>query len=117
MKERIVETIQLFRAATLQQMNKKKKEKKNKKIININEKSTKNVKIKEIVKKKFSKKEKNFDTMMFEVVDVKNSNAKIFMKYHIDDTTTILNNFMKEKNSKKNKNESFEKMKKKKTNE
>ena len=77
--------------------------------------------------------------MMFEIVNVKNSDAKIFMKYHIDDTTTISNNFTKfffefenflkkenaaqthekkqKKNSKKNENKSFEKVKKKETDE
>ena len=76
---------------------------------------------------------------MFDDVDVKNLNAKFFIKYHINDTTTISNNFTKfffefesflikesaaqthekeqkkEKNSKENKNS--KKMKKKKTNE
>ena len=83
-------------------------------MINAGEKSTKNVKMKKIVKKKFSKEKENFDIMIFETVDVKNSNAVIFMKYHIDDTTTISSNFTKKKSSKKNKNESFEKAKKKK---
>ena len=32
---------------------------------------------------------------MFDVVDVKNSNAEIFMKYYIDDTTTISNSLTK----------------------
>ena len=86
-------------------------------MISVDEKSTEDVKMKRIIKKKFSKKEENFDTMMFEIVDVKNSNAMTFMKYHIDDTTTISNNFTKEKSSKKNENRSFEKTKKKKTNE
>ena len=86
-------------------------------MISVDEKSAENVKIKKIVKKKFSKKKKNFDTIMFEIVDVKNSNAMIFMKYHIDDTTTISSNFTRKKSSKKNENESFEKMKKKKTDE
>ena len=98
-------------------MNEEKKEKKNEKMINVGEKSTKDVKMKEIVKEKFSKKKKNFDTMMFKVVDVKDSNAMIFIKYHIDDTTTTLNSFTKKKNSKKNKDESFEKTKKKKIDE
>ena len=97
-------------------MNEEKK-KKNEKMINVDEKSTKNVKMKKIIKKKFSKKKENFDTMMFKVVDVENSNAVIFMKYHIDDTTTISDNFTKEKSSKKNENESFEKTKEKKTDE
>ena len=86
-------------------------------MISVDEKSAENVKMKIIIKKKFSKKKKNLDTMMFEIVDVKNSNAVIFMKYHINDTTTISNSFTKEKNSKKNENESFEKTKKKKTDE
>ena len=84
-------------------------------MINVDEKSTENVKIKKIVKKKFSKKKENLDTMMFEVVGVKNSNVVIFIKYHINDTTTISNNFTKKKSSKKNENGSFEKTKKKKT--
>ena len=99
-KERVVETIQLLNAAALQQMNEEKKKKKNEKMINADEKSTKNVKMKRIVKEKFSKKE-NPDTMMSEIVDVKNSNAIIFMKYHIDDTTTTSSNFTKEKSLKK----------------
>ena len=97
-------------------MNEKKKEKKNEEMISVGEESTENVKMKRIVKKKFSKK-KNLDTMIFEVVDVKNSNAVIFMKYYIDDTTTISGSFTKKKSSKKNKNESSEKAEKKKTNE
>ena len=97
-------------------MSERKKKEKNKKMISVGEEPAKDVKMKKIVKKKFSKKE-NFDTMMFEVADVKNSNAVTFMKYHIDDTTTISSSFTKEKNSKKNENESFEKTKKKETNE
>ena len=62
-------------------------------MINVNEKSMKNVKMKKIVEKKSSKKKKNFDMMIFEIVNVKDSNAEIFMKYHIDDTMTISNNF------------------------
>ena len=62
-------------------------------MLNVGKKLVKNVKIKKIVKKRFSKEKENFDTMMFEAVDVKNSNAEIFMKYYIDDTTTISNNF------------------------
>ena len=73
--------------------------------------------MKKIVKEKFSKKKKNFDTIMFEIVDVKDPNAIIFMKYHIDDTTTTSSSFTKEKSSKKNENESFEKAEEKKTNE
>ena len=55
--------------------------------------------------------------MMFEIVDVKNSNAMIFIKYYINDTMTISSSFTKEKSSKKNENENFEKTKKKKTDE
>ena len=98
-------------------MSEEEKEKKNEKMISVGEKSTKDVKMKRIVKKKFSKKEKNLDIMMFGIVDVKNSNAVIFMKYHIDDTMTISDSFTKEKSSKKNENESFEKAKEEKTDE
>ena len=98
-------------------MSEKKKKKENEKMISADEKSTKNVKIKRIMKKKFSKKEKDLDIMMFKIVDVKNSNAMTFIKYHIDDTTTISSNFTKEKNSKKNENESSEETKEEKTNE
>ena len=90
-KRRIVETIQLFNATTLRQMSEEKKKEKNKKMMNVDEKSAKNVKMKKIVKKKSSKEEKNLNTIMFEVVDVKNSNAKTFMKHHIDDTTSTSN--------------------------
>ena len=98
-------------------MSEKKEKEKNKKMINVGEESTKNVKMKKIVKKKFSKKEENLDIMIFEVADVKNLNAVIFMKYHINDTTTISSSFTKEKNLKKNEDESFEKTEKKEINE
>ena len=97
-------------------MSEKKKEKENEKMISVGEEPAEDVKMKRIMKKKFSKK-KDFDTMMFETVDVKDSNAMIFMKYYIDDTTTTSSSFTKEKNSKKNENKSFEEAKKKKTNE
>ena len=64
-------------------------------MINVDEKPAKNVKMKKIVEKKFLKKKKNFDTMMFDAIDVKNSNAMIFMKYYIDDTITTSSNFTK----------------------
>ena len=86
-----------------------------------------------------SKKKENSDIIMFDVVDVKNSNAEIFMKYYIDDIITISNSITKiffefesflkkesaaqmqkkkqKKKLTKNKNESFEKTKEKKTNE
>ena len=98
-------------------MSERKKEKKNVKMISVDEKPTKNVKMKRIVKEKFSKKKENLDTIMSEVVDVKDSDAVTLMKYYIDDTTTTSSSFTKEKSSKKNENESFEKTKKKKTNE
>ena len=98
-------------------MSEKEKKKKNEKMISVGEKLTENVKMKKIVKKKFSKKEENLDTIMFEVVDVKNSNAVTFIKYYINDTTTISSNFTKKKSSEKNENKSFEKTKEKKTNE
>ena len=97
-------------------MSEREKEEKNEKMISAGEKSAENVKMKKIVKKKFSKKE-NLDTMMFEIVDVKNSNAVIFMKYYIDDTTTISSSFTKEKSLKENEDESSEEAKKKKTDE
>ena len=95
----------------------KKRKKKNEEMINADEKSTEDVKMKRIVKKKFSKEKKDLDTMMFEIVDVKNSNAMIFIKYHIDDTIMISSSFTKKKNSKKNENKNFEKTEKKKTDE
>ena len=109
--------IQLLSAAALQQMSEEEKKEKNEKMISVGEKSTEDVKMKEIIKKKFSKKEENLDTMIFEIVDVKNSDAVILMKYHIDDTTTISSSFTKEKSSEKNENESFEKTKEEKTDE
>ena len=64
-------------------------------MINVDEEPAKDVKMKKIIKKKFSEKKEDFDIMMSEIVSVKNSNAKIFMKHHIDDTTTISNSFTK----------------------
>ena len=98
-------------------MSEKEKEKKNEKMINAGEKPAENVKMKKIVKEKFSKEKENLDTMMFEIVDVKNSNAVTFMKYHIDNTTTTSSNFTKKKSSKKNEDGSFEKTEKEKTDE
>ena len=98
-------------------MNEGEKEKKNEKMISVGEKSTENMKMKKVVKKKFSKKEEDLDTIMFEIVDVENSNAMTFMKYYINDTTTTSSSFTRKKSSKKNKNESFEKTKEKKTDE
>ena len=63
-------------------------------MISVDEKSTENVKIKKIIEKKFLKKKENFDTMMFDVVDNKNSDA-ITIKYHINDITTISSSFTK----------------------
>ena len=98
-------------------MSEKKKKEENEEMISAGEKPAEDVKIKRIIKKKFSKKEKNLDTMMFEIVDVKNSNAVILMKYYINDTITISSSFTKKKNSKKNENDSSEKAKEKKTDE
>ena len=50
--------IQLLNAATLQQINEKKEEEENKKIISVGEKSVKDVKMKKIIKKNFRKKKK-----------------------------------------------------------
>ena len=97
-------------------MSEGKKEEENKKMINADEEPTEDVKMKKIVKEKFSKEE-NFDTMMFEVAGVKNPNAVTLMKYHIDDTMTISSSFTREKNSKKNENESSEEAKEEKTDE
>ena len=115
------------------------KEKKNEKMINVGKKSTKNVKIKKIIKEKFLKKKKNLHTIIFDVINVKNWNAVTVIKYHIDDTIMISRSFTKfsfefenlsekkhatqtqkkkqkkKKNSKKN--ESLKKTKEKKTNE
>ena len=71
------------------------KKKKNEEMINFDKKSTKNVKMKKIIEKEFLKKKENFDTIIFDVVNVKNSNAEIFMKYYIDNTTTISSSFTK----------------------
>ena len=64
-------------------------------MINVDEEPTRNIKMKKIIKKNFLNKKKNFDIMIFEIVDVKNSNAKIFIKYYIDDTTTTSSSFTK----------------------
>ena len=53
------------------------------------------MKIKKIIKKNFLKEKENFDTIIFEIVDIKNSNAEIFIKYYIDDTMTTSSNFTK----------------------
>ena len=47
--------------------------------------------MKELVKKKFEKKKENFRYMMFENLVVKNSNARVSAKYHINDTTSFSN--------------------------
>ena len=98
-------------------MNEEEKEKKNEKMINADEKPAENIKMKKIVKKKFSKKKEDLDIMMFEIVDVKDSDAVIFIKYHIDDTMTTSDSFTRKKSSKKNENENFEETEKKKTDE
>ena len=58
--------------------------------MNIDEKSTKNVKIKKIIEKNFSKKKKDLNTI-FEIVNVKNLITRTFMIYHIDNTIIISN--------------------------
>ena len=116
------------------------KKEKSEKMINVGEKLTENIKMKRIIKKRYLKKKEDFNMMMFDVVNVKNSNAIIFIKYYINDTTSISSSFRKfffefenflkekdatqtqkkkkkkEKNSKKDENESFEKAKKKEIN-
>ena len=95
-KERIVETIFLFSAATLQQMNEKEKKEKKKNTINADEKSAK-MNMKELMKKKFEKKKENFRYVMFEDLVVKNSNMRTSAKYYINDTTSfsnIIENFL-----------------------
>ena len=72
-----------------------KKRKKNEEMISVDKKPTKNIKMKRIIKEKFSKEKEDSDTMMFEIVDVKNSNAETFMKYYINDTTTTSKSFIK----------------------
>ena len=67
----------------------KKKEKK-KNTINADEKSAK-MNMKKFMKKKFEKKKENFRYVMFEDFVVKNSNARISTKYHINDTTSFSN--------------------------
>ena len=57
-RRRKSELIQLLNATTLQQLNEEKKEEKNEKMINVDEKSAKDVKMKRIVEKKFSKKKR-----------------------------------------------------------
>ena len=71
------------------------KKEKNEKIINVGEKLAKNIKITRIIEKRIPKKKENFGIIMFDVVDVKKSNAKTFIKYYIDDTTTISDSFTK----------------------
>ena len=64
-----------------------------KKRINVDEKSTENVKMKKTIKEKISKKEMNLNTRMFENVIVKNSNTQTFMMFYIDDTTSFASIF------------------------
>ena len=52
------------------------------------------MKIKKMIEKRFSKKEVNSNTIMFESVNVKNSNAQIFIMFHINDTTSFANIFI-----------------------
>ena len=76
-------------------MNEEKKKEKKKNTINADEKSAK-MNMKKLIKKKFEKKKKNFRYVMFEDFVVKNSNARISTKHHINDTTSfssIIENF------------------------
>ena len=76
-------------------MNEKENEKKNKNIINSDEKSTKNIKMKKIIKKRFSRKKENLNIIIFDDVNMKNANAQTFMIFCIDNTTTTSNIIMK----------------------
>ena len=69
-------------------MNKKKEKKKN--TINADEKLTK-TNMKKFVKKKFEKKKENFSYIMFEDLVVKNLNARVLTKHHINNTTSFSN--------------------------
>ena len=80
----------LLSAATLQQMNEEKKKEKKKNTIDADEKSAK-MNMKKLVKKKFEKKKENSRYIMFEDLVVKNSNARVSAKYHINDTTSFSN--------------------------
>ena len=64
-----------------------------KKMININEKSTKNIKIKKIIEEKVSKKKMNSNTIMFENVNVKNPNTRTFIIFYIDNMTSFADTF------------------------
>ena len=72
----------------------KKRRRKNKKIVNIDEQSTKNVKIKKIIEKKFSKKKINSDMIMFEDINVRKLNVQTFIMFYINDTTSFANIFI-----------------------
>ena len=56
-------------------------------MINIDKKPTEKVKMKRIIEKKFLKKEVNSNTIIFESVNMKNSNARTFIIFYINDTT------------------------------
>ena len=52
--------------------------------------------MRKLVKKKFEKKKENFRYVMFEDLIVKNSNAQISAKHHINDITSfssVIENF------------------------
>ena len=63
-------------------------------MMNADEKPTKNVKMEKMIKKRFLKKKANLNTMMFESVNVKNLNARTFMIFYINDTTSFANIFI-----------------------
>ena len=64
------------------------KEKKN--TINADEKSAK-MNMRKLMKKRFEKKKENSRYIMFEDLVVKNSNARISAKYHINNTMSFSN--------------------------
>ena len=89
------EVINLFDETMINEANEKKNDdaefkQKKEKLINFEIMTTAGKK-EMMIKKKISIENDNFQ--MFEILDVKNSTERILMKYHIDDTTSILNFF------------------------
>ena len=52
------------------------------------------MKIKKIIENKFFKKKVTSNGIVFESVNVKNTNARIFMMFYIDNTTSFANTFI-----------------------
>ena len=73
---------------------KKIKKIKNEKMINVDEEPTKNIKMKNIIKKNFSKRKMNSNTIIFENVYIKNLNARTFMMFYINDLTSFASIFI-----------------------